>query len=789
MHIEYCCGAETSDDAAMKLVPQPQSLKLDKGSWEIPPLAAVCLSKAAAKELCITHKLKCLGINYTSSADAATWSISLGYCKTKSPATPKRNEAYTLTCDKDGLIINGADKDGLFWGLTTLEQLLNGGNQVPCLSISDYPAFGLRYHHDDISRKQVSTVKDFKRIIRHLSRFKIKYYTPYMEDMLFLKSYPDIGKGRGRLKPDELKAIHKEAKKYNVIVFPTYSLIGHQENLLENKKYRKYAMEVYYRVSSYDPRKKILRPYLKKVIKDVCKLFPDSPYFHACFDETQGLSTELIIEHANWCAKQIQKHGKQMLMWIDMFKNHGGIPDMKKLDPSIILVEWKYENQGKEIDDYIKHKYKVSGLAGYNNWCKFVPDFRVGKKNIAGWCKSMKRLQGPGFGCSMWGDNGYENSRDLCWNLYAYFGECTWLGKAGTKDFEERFQHQFYGKTNNALLKIINDELPKRAIDPARLWRLFRAPFTQLQREIHSDKSFAKQVNEQLRLTESLLKQCARAKQQCTQEADHIDHYEVGFLRERLILKRLALAQRLNAKITAAAKNKLVKDVLKDLKHTKERYSTVWLRHNKRPNIEVSLGVYDYLELNLKELISRPGKTDKKYHSINLDKQMKVNNKNVYGLPIGKKVIKNIPYQFAPINKTHIEVKPKQAVSIKLDGKPISDLHFLISGQTLYDTSTPKPCLLIELYKGNERIFVEHMKTIEDICCWWDPLGHHMWAGNGLKYVNKERSEFAYDCQNLHGVIHLRNFELPKDCQADKLVLTANGKDITALFALTVETA
>ena len=770
----------------MNLVPYPQSVKSLSGNWTLPQPNVISISAAAAKHRCIKHALKRLGLSYSIDRALSDWVIKIGDCATARPSLPKRAEAYTLVIDRLGLRAEGFDKDGLYWALSTLEQLINDKNECPCLVIRDYPAFTLRYHHDDISRKQVSTVQDFKRIIRHLSRFKIKYYTPYMEDMLFLPSHPDIGKGRGCLTPQEVKAMRKEAAKYNVTIFPTFSLIGHQENLLQLKKYRKYAREVFQEPSSFDPAKKILRPFLKDLIKDVCESFPDSPYFHACFDEIQGLSTEAIIDHANWCAKQIGKYGKQMLMWIDMFKNHDAIPEMEKLADNIVLVEWNYDKPGPEIDAYIKEGFQVSGLAGYNNWCAFMPDFRQGKTNISNWAKVMKKLDGPGYGSSQWGDNGYENARDLPWNLFAYLGEVTWLGKTGPKDFEARFQDVFYGKSIPSLQRLIEVEFPQRKLDGRFLWRHFRLPLSALQRICEEQSNLAKQADKQIKQTEQWLRLLPKIKGACQREAEHIDHFEVALRREHLILKRITLAQRLNRGLSDNERKKRFKELAADIKHCKNLYRKVWLRQNKRPNIEVSLEVYDFLAKDCKE---RKRDRQPEHNAISCVPLQDIANSNFNGcagVPIGAYEIDDLPFAFCERDKTHLAIEPGESYTFEFDPAAIKDLHFIYGGQTSHDDKA-QDCFQVALYSGEKCVFSEQFKSIEDICCWWAPRGDHMWAGGGLKYTNKQRNSFAYDCRNFHGLMHLQNFALPKDCQADSLVLSANGNETIALFALSLQ--
>ncbi|NRA38958.1 MAG: beta-N-acetylhexosaminidase, partial [Planctomycetes bacterium] len=701
----------------MLLVPAPQKLIKNTGSFNIAQ-QEIAISEEASQLPAVKHMLKGLhkqfGLKSVINTEKNNKRFLLTIGKPRKQAqSPKKNEAYALISDRQGISLHGHDSDGIYWALTTLRQLLGQGDQVPAVEIKDYPAFPLRYHHDDVSRKQISTAKDFKNIIKRLSHFKVKYYTPYMEDVLFLKSNPDIGKDRGRLMPNEIKAMLSEAKKHNVTVFPTYSLIGHQENLLQEKKYRKYAQEVFQEPSAYDPRKKILRPYLKNIIADVCELFPDAPYFHACFDEIIGLPTKVIIDHANWCAQEIAKHGKQMMMWIDMFKNHGAIQDIKKLDPSIILVEWNYQKTDGAIDSYIKHGYKISGLAGYSNWVQHLPNVKAGQDNIVHWAKTMKRLKGPGFGASMWGDNGYENSRALCWNLFAFMGEVSWLGKKGPKDFQQRFQHNFYGAVNKPLLRVVEEKAPARKIDPSSYFRYFRQPTTLFIRLFSQDSQLIKKLQADRKTLRSCLPLIEKATQQAMHNSEQIDNYRVAVRRELLIIERMLLAKRISNGLKGAALRKAIQQTISETKDVAKDYKRTWLSTNKTPNIEVSLSIYDFVIEDLQNLLVQYPNNDQQYE-VDMNPVYNSFIPSVAGTPLGRRKINGVNFQFAPADKTHCSIAGKSTCSIALGDTALSDLHIIYGGQC--DTNNNKKYMQINLYLGKKKVYSENFKGTDDLC-------------------------------------------------------------------------
>ncbi len=769
----------------MHLVPLPRTLKRGAGAFNL-ERARARVSIDTTPPACIRHKLAELGLTAHWQCSSALPTITLGTPLKWLPQPPRRAEGYWLLVTPRGVSLVGRDLDGLFWGLTTLQQLIDEKGRVPSVTITDWPAFRLRYHHDDISRKQVSRLGDFKRIIRLLSYYKIKYYTPYMEDMLYLESYPDIGEGRGRLTASEVKAIHAEARRYNVVVFPTYSLIGHQENLLRNPRYRRYAREVFQEPSSYDPSKRSLRPYLRRVIGDVCALFPDSPYFHACFDETQGVGERELVDHANWCAAEIARHGKTMLMWVDMFKNHYGLGALNRLSPNILPVEWNYDAPRLQEDGYREAGVIPAGLAGYNNWACFLPDFRRGKRNIDQWAGVMKRWKGPGFGASIWGDNGYENSRDLCWNLYAYLGEAVWRGTKAAPSFEQRFEATFYGTPLPRIQAIVEQLPPKLTIEPRHSWRLFRYSIQAMIRLCAVDSSVATHAAADLKLLRRALGTLPTAARWARREQGHPDHFAVALEREINVRERLVFANRIARGTRSESLRHEARKQRNALERVRRHYRQVWLRHNKRENIEVSLAVYDRIRESLKSLTTQAPAANPHYLCLDLDEHYNTFLADVAGLPIRRGMVNDTPFLFAPQAKTHCSLELRTPLTIPFARCAPRDIHLIYGGQTI-DRKRPRAVVEVALLCGGKVVFRERLRSITQICDWWAPLGEHIWAGGGLKYVDKRRTSYGLQPGENYGVLHLHGFDLREVAEADTLRITRIAREQLNLFAVTVQ--
>lgn len=122
------------------------------------------------------------------------------YVQPSALADTMQAEGYVLDVGENVAVIAGAAEAGRFYGAMTLQQLLEAGDQtLRRVTIADYPSMKFRGVSDDLSRGPVSTLENFKKIIRFLAWHKMNVYTPYIEDVLKFEAYPSIGEERGAL--------------------------------------------------------------------------------------------------------------------------------------------------------------------------------------------------------------------------------------------------------------------------------------------------------------------------------------------------------------------------------------------------------------------------------------------------------------------------------------------------------------------------------------------------------------------------------------------------------------
>ena len=754
------------------LVPYPQQVNATEGTYFFDACQPVRVSKAVFDDKAIVHKCATLQLALRCDEQLSGFQFWLG-AHTATAQAPQRAEAYCLAVSPQGVSIDGFDVEGLFWGLTTLEQLLNQSTAIPCCVLNDWPAIESRGHFDDISRKRVSTTEDFKQIIRRLSLFKINYYGMYIEDVLHLQAYPDVGEKRGKLMPWEVQEIVAEGELYKVNVVPFFQLLGHCENLLDMPNYAHLGKQVVQKMSSLDPQNPEVRVFLKNCIEEVAALFP-CKYFGMGFDETQGLSKEDFVSHANWCAHELEKYGKTGLIWVDMFYNHYGIDKIKELVPSLIPVDWQYGQEGGVIAFWEELKVTnrlIWGFGGYNNWCKFLPDFEQGKDNVDAWIRTVNPGPGSALFYSQWGDNGYENNRDLPWNLFAYAGECSWRGDGVLREtFERRFHIALFGEEIPALLDTVAAAPALHEVIP--YWNFHRKNANAYTRIAKHEPHYLAVAKEAQRTIEKLL---GKLRLVANEKAAVILHHHITALEiMRVVTQRLIFAfepQGLPVLIDAiaAARDLSMKD---------------WLLTNRLEGLSVSVDVFNEVIASYQMLMSRAVEVRSGYQPISLDAFNNTYFEDIAGVPIGAGTCAGIPFLFADATKTHLSMQTNTSVTVDVPSGVKQELHLIVS-TPMTPGAKPMPALKVSFLKDGTIISEEILQTVTHCVDWFAPFGEHMWAGGGYAYADKTRVTPALRPDLFFGLMSVSGFQI--DAEFDQIVFTALAEKNVEIFALTVQ--
>lgn len=789
--------SRTSRSSSPALLPLPRDLELS-GSRFILSRKTLFLHPEDAGHPAIRSRVEKLGVRQRASTQVPPCSARAGDAPEVQP--PDQSQGYAFEVTPAGLRIAAADRRGLQYALETLLQLIDPEGAVPCGRVRDWPVFPIRYHHDDISRKQISTVADFKRILWQLARYKISHYTPYIEDMLQLDCLPGVSEGRGKLTPEDVKELLRESEAAGVEIFPTITLIGHHENLLRDPRYAGLATDTVQMPSTLDPRKPEVRKLVRSIIEEVCELFP-SEYFHMGFDETQGVDREAFFEHANWCAEELSARGRRPLMWIDRIYGKFGMETLDELHPAIIPVIWAYRSS-QVTKTHARYFAQAAGkreswaLTGYNNWKHFIPDIEDSVRTMKLWAEAVESAGGNAIGASQWGDDGYENHRDLPWNLFAAFADYAWSGSSAEVATQpQRFQRTFYGRELSAVGELITPAKYPFRLPGAQIWELHRVPPHALVRAVVEDPSLGRRAKQDLTTVERFLRGIRKERRLAVRERGHLLHWESALRRTASVLQRIVFASTRRTKSVQAldpAGRKAVRDILRELERTRAIYRESWLQNNRPENIEISLGVFDRRLAEYRALLApRPGAPDPRFLTVDLgDAWNGVYRLDASTFPIGDAERGGIPFRFGTVKHAWGEMEAGVPLRLRFPRSAVADLKLIASVPGPQDRQ-PRPALRVELLRGEQVVFCEDLLAVTHVCDWHDPLRcENTWAGGGYHDVDPIRVDIL-DTIHRTGLTLIHRFPFVAAIEADGIRLTDPGvlERRTRLMALTVETA
>jgi N-acetyl-beta-hexosaminidase len=153
-------------------------------------------------------------------------------------------EGYVLNVSAGEVIVGGKSAAGVFYGMQTLKQLVQGeasGAFIQGARITDWPALRWRAVSDDISRGPVPTIEYIKRQLRTEAMFKLNMHSFYMEHTFAAADNPLIGPAGGSLTAGEIRELVTYAKRYHIELVPEQQTFGHLHKALRLEKYSELA--------------------------------------------------------------------------------------------------------------------------------------------------------------------------------------------------------------------------------------------------------------------------------------------------------------------------------------------------------------------------------------------------------------------------------------------------------------------------------------------------------------------------------------------------------------------
>ncbi len=331
---------------------------------------------------------------------------------------PHSKEAYDLVVSDHGVKIHADSSAGIFYGVQTLRQLIEGSGSdavLPQVEIHDWPSVELRGTMVDISHGPLPTEKEIERQIDFLSRWKENQYYLYTEDSIELKGFPLLVPD-GRLTQDEVRQIVAYGRQRHIDVIPNLDLYGHQHDLFRIEKYSELSDEPH--GTEFDPRNPKVMPLLADWVNQFSDLFP-SPFVSIGFDETFQIERAtkasgaaaapagLFVKQLTAVTRLFQNRGKHVMAYDDIMVKFPQI--ISQLPPGLIAVAWYYTSEdptykrwlGPMISNHIPYVVQP-GVMSYDN---IAPDYDTTFENIDTFLAAGRRSGAIGLVNSVWADD------------------------------------------------------------------------------------------------------------------------------------------------------------------------------------------------------------------------------------------------------------------------------------------------------------------------------------------------------------------------------------------------
>ncbi|MGN0334810.1 MAG: family 20 glycosylhydrolase [Lachnospiraceae bacterium] len=197
-------------------------------------------------------------------------------------------EAYRITIDESGVIVEAASENAVIYALRTIMTLMITNDGLIYGTILDYPDLAERRLHVDCARKYIS--KDwFIRQIREMSYLKMNTIQIHFSENLGFRieceTDPAIVSDEYLTKA-EVREILAEAEKYGIKVIPSFDSPGHVDQILKaHPEYGQVSNSGKHYASGLDVTNPEAVAYIYSLYEEYMELFEGCTDFHIGGDE------------------------------------------------------------------------------------------------------------------------------------------------------------------------------------------------------------------------------------------------------------------------------------------------------------------------------------------------------------------------------------------------------------------------------------------------------------------------------------------------------------------------
>lgn len=291
------------------------------------------------------------------------------------PAAFKNSpEAYFLKVETTGVELYGGSKQGILNGLTTLEQLVRGGNGLlPIVKIIDWPDLEVRGLHIVMKMLSPEVLKCM------VDRARKGHYNTLILSVVNSVRFKALGALAKpyAITPEEFKEVVAYARASGLEVVPQVSCLSHQDRELIRKQVHP---KLLYNDRTYDPNNPKVYDIVLPLLDEIVDLIQPNA-IHIGHDEVVGhnqkqidkfgpiLPAALYLKDVRKLNDHLNSKGVTAWMWGDMLVMPSEFPRMHpgslngvpsyiqmrdSLPRNIVICDWHYKDYKQKLERTIE---------------------------------------------------------------------------------------------------------------------------------------------------------------------------------------------------------------------------------------------------------------------------------------------------------------------------------------------------------------------------------------------------------------------------------------------------
>jgi hypothetical protein len=463
------------------------TVRLDAG-WRLETAGIPCddiAIHALIEQLHREHDLALAG----AGADAATVLLSVRAGAVDTGTGDERDpQAYRLTLAPDRIEAVGNAPQGLFYGVQTLLQLLDGNGRekrvLPQAVIADWPEYQLRFVHWDTKHHQ-DRLETLKRFLDWMARLKLNMVAFELEDKFEYPSHPVIG-APGAFTTAEMQELTRYALARYIQIVPDVQAPAHLCYVLKHPEFAPLRCDgSNYQICMDDPQARRL---LFDMYDDVCRATEGVGYVLVSTDEVYyaGICEKYRkpynpenrsltwVDYVQAAHEHLAKKGRRIIIWAEfpLLAEHVGL-----LPPDIIdgvLSPDKGAAMVRAEDERGLRQLVYASMQGgemlFPNHLAYVD--KSGKQHAGRLADALQTTLRPnatggkpiGTFAAAWDDCGLHN--ETFWLGWAAMAQGSWTpDTASVEETSQAFFDIYYGRNAVGMAEVY------RAMqDQARFW-------------------------------------------------------------------------------------------------------------------------------------------------------------------------------------------------------------------------------------------------------------------------------------------------------------------------------